>query len=96
MPTNEEITEVMTPRDLNTLLALNTYQDMSDEEIESIITYKTTYAYNNGINSANVAATGQALQDIIDGFAQHRQQYADVIQSIVGYRPLRQEDENNE
>ena len=36
----EEITTTNSPRPLATLLSLNTYQDMTDEEIELIIDYK--------------------------------------------------------
>lgn len=39
-------------RSLGTLLSLNSYQDMSDDEIESIIAYKTTMAYNKGNSDA--------------------------------------------
>lgn len=39
--------EIIEPRDINKLLALDTYQGMTDEEINSIIEYKAERLYKN-------------------------------------------------
>ena len=59
---NDEIT----PRDIDTLLALTTYQGMTDEEINLVIQYminrataslvsQANVAYDEGVSSAQVA-----------------------------------------
>lgn len=50
-------------RGLGILLALDTYQGMSDEEIESIITYKCNMAYAKGNNDA---VNSQAMINLMD------------------------------
>lgn len=54
------------PRDINTLLALTTYQGMTDEEINMVIQYtinratanlvsQASVAYDEGVSSAQIA-----------------------------------------
>lgn len=50
-------------RGLGVLLSLNTYQGMSDEEIESIITYKSNMAYAKGNSDA---VSSQAMINLLD------------------------------
>ena len=50
-------------RGLGTLLALDTYQGMSDEEIDRIITYRENMAYSRG-NSDALAS--QAMINVMD------------------------------
>ena len=45
-------TENNSPRDLNTLVNLGTYQDMTDEEIELVINYKVDLEVRRRISSA--------------------------------------------
>lgn len=50
-------------RGIGILLALDTYQGMSDEEIESIITYKCNMAYAKGNGDA---VSSQAMANLMD------------------------------
>ena len=50
-------------RGLGILLSLNTYQGMSDKEIESIITYKCNMAYAKGNSDA---LSSQAMINLLD------------------------------
>ena len=50
-------------RGLGILLGLNTYQGMSDKEIESIITYKCNMAYAKGNSDA---VSSQAMINLLD------------------------------
>lgn len=50
-------------RGLGILLSLNTYQGMSDKEIESIITYKCNMAYAKGNSDA---VSSQAMINLLD------------------------------
>lgn len=52
-----------TVRGLGVLLALDTYQGMSDEEINSIITYKENVAYSKGNRNA---LSSQAMINVMD------------------------------
>ena len=52
-----------TVRGLGVLLALGTYQGMSDEEIDSIITYKENMAYKKGNMDA---LSSQAMINVMD------------------------------
>lgn len=50
-------------RGIGVLLALDTYQGMSDDEIESIITYKTNMAYRKGNNDA---LSSQSMMNVME------------------------------
>lgn len=50
-------------RGIGVLLSLNTYQGMSDEEIDSIITYKCNMAYARGNADA---VSSQAMVNLMD------------------------------
>lgn len=54
-------------RDLDTLLKLDTYQGMSDKEINKLIEYAKTNAYTQGYNAATESvSTKQAEQAASD------------------------------
>lgn len=78
MPTeNENVV-----RGLGTLLALDTYQGMSDEEIESIITYKENMAYSRG-NSEALAS--QAMINVMDN-KKRMDALFDRVSRMVNYK----------
>ena len=81
MTTNEN--EVTTPRSVATLLALDTYQGMTDDEIQSLIDYyvATTEANTrattmNDITSQNIATVATNAQTVA-------QAQAAMLQSII-------------
>lgn len=70
-------------RGIGVLLALDTYQGMSDEEIESIITYKCNMAYAKGNSDA---VSSQAMVNLMDSKRKSDAMFAriaNVIQSNV-------------
>lgn len=71
------------PRDINVLLGLNTYQGMTDEEIELIISYKANLLYNQTEATqkrANVASATAAM--IADNHAA-AQQAVSMVESML-------------
>lgn len=70
-------------RGIGVLLALDTYQGMSDEEIESIIAYKCNMAYAKGNSDA---VNSQAMINLMDSKRKSDAMFArisNVIQSNV-------------
>lgn len=68
-------------RGIGVLLSLGTYQGMSDEEIESIITYKCNMAYAKGNSDA---VNSQAMANLMDSKRRSDAMFAriaNVIQS---------------
>ena len=53
-------------RDVNILLSLDTYQGMSDEEIDSIIEFKKQMSYNEGYNTAVEERANDAYTSILE------------------------------
>ena len=89
-----EQTEVTT-RDIATLLALETYQGMTDEEIQSIIDYKMRYAFDAGASSAAAAATTEAMNEMLERNDRLMRSMSDVVESLVSYRPLLEVEEED-
>lgn len=75
-------TETTKDRDLMTLLKLETYQGMSDSEIESIIEYKAKIMLREYATSAKMQESIEKVNAIYDGFAQHKQTMRDMLESI--------------
>ena len=68
-------------RALGTLLSLKTYQGMSDEEIEMIITYKTNEAYSKGNRDA---VNSQAMINILENKKKIENMFTRV-EGVLGY-----------
>lgn len=76
-------TEANEPRDINVLLALDTYQGMTDAEIDLIIAYKVTREVNSQEFTAKMnAINAQSAQLVADNAAAATQAH-NVLQSIV-------------
>lgn len=57
-------TEIDKPRGIGKLLALGTYQGMTDEEIELILSHKMKEEYNRGIIDGKGSASAKSLERI--------------------------------
>ena len=62
--TNEGI-EVVEPRDINVLLALDTYQGMTDEEIDLVLDYKIAQATSSAEITVKAAAEIERMEQCI-------------------------------
>lgn len=80
IPEYEEPKEI---RDINVLLALDTYQGMTDSEIELVLNYRIDQAVTSRETLANIAAiTAKQEQCIADNQAS-AQAVLDMVQSLV-------------
>ncbi len=76
-------TEANEPRDINVLLALDTYQGMTDAEIDLILNYKVNAAVNSQEMQAKVAAFNQQSSQCVADNRAAAQRALDMIESIV-------------
>ena len=82
MQTNEN-----SPRDINVLLNLNTYQDMTDEEIDLIIEYKTRDGIHKKlIETVDLTCALKTEQIIADNKASCEKTEA-MLQSLLSKKP---------
>lgn len=81
MTTENEVIEYV--RDIDTLLALDTYQGMSDAEIQSIIDYKVSVAEERATNAAHLDMTAQNGRAMVEAQAQAVQASTYMLQSLL-------------
>ncbi len=84
MTTNNEQNE---PRNINQLLALDSYQTMTDEEIEAIIEYKVNFKYEMLVTSELMK---QAREESMQKIAILRETCANsnaMLESILEQKP---------
>lgn len=87
MTTENEVTTEQTQRTVQELLALDTYQGMTDAEIQSLIDYYQQVGYDTALGTAQISIWSDAAQTIVDGSeAQHAELMA-VVESVVN-KPL--------
>lgn len=82
MTTDNEVIEYV--RDINVLLELDTYQGMSDAEIQSIIDYEASVAREDAVNQAHHDATVEDGHMLIQAHAQAVQASTNMLQSLLG------------
>lgn len=70
------------PRGLGELLSMDTYQGMTDEEIQMIIDNEKNKAYNAGNLAALESETSIYMQAAHKQYAAVSQKAADVLQSL--------------
>ena len=74
-------------RELNELLALKTYQGMSDEEIELVLNYKINQEVNHRFSQGKAAAIINGMEQLIIDNNASSAAARDVLQSIIGRTP---------
>lgn len=85
MPTNEPENEIQesTPRSISALLALGTYQGMTDEEIQIVIDYYVSLAEINTRSDTINAQTTQSIATAVSDAHTLAQTQAAMLQSII-------------
>ena len=81
MTTEGEIIEFQ--RDVNVLLLMDSYQDMTDAEIESIIEFKMGMAHDAGYHQAMEDARLVAENQLLNAQIAKVQAATDVLQSML-------------
>ena len=87
MTTENEVTTEQTPRTVQQLLSLDTYQGMTDEEIQSLIDYYQQVGYDTALGTAQISIWSDAAQTIVDGSAAQHAELMAVVESVVN-KPL--------
>ena len=75
-------------RSLSELMALKTYQGMTDEEIQSIIDFEKQIAMQNGMTEALRATDIVAMNEIVESNRSTQQHSEEVLKSVLTV-PLR-------
>lgn len=87
MTTENEVTTEQTPRPVQELLNLDTYQGMTDEEIQSLIDYYQQVGYDTALGTAQISIWSEAAQTIVDGSEAQHAELLSMVESIVN-KPL--------
>lgn len=70
-------------RSIGTLLSLDTYQGMSDTEIDRLIEWHKTRAIVEATNAAELNAHSAAMNEIVEANRANSQTLTDMVQSIL-------------
>lgn len=92
---NENVAE-QTPRTVQELLNLDTYQGMTDEEIQSLIDYYQQVGYDTALGTAQISIWSDAAQTIVDGSEAQHAELLSMVESIVNKPLTMQEVGSNE
>lgn len=87
MTTENEVATEQTPRTVQELLNLDTYQGMTDEEIQSLIDYYQQVGYDTALGTAQISIWSDAAQTIVDGSEAQHAELLSMVESIVN-KPL--------
>lgn len=71
-------------RDISTLLALGTYQGMTDEEIQSVIDYYVSLAHMDTESSSHRTAAQAMIEDNIEAMANIQSSSDAMLKKILG------------
>ena len=70
-------------RNINQLLALDTYQDMTDSEIETIINYKVNLQVKKELNSEHIKRETENANKKLDILRQSCEKSESMLKSIL-------------
>jgi hypothetical protein len=71
------------PRDINVLLSLNTYQGMTDEEIDMLLDYKIKQAVNSRETLAMITAQTVRMNEMIEVQLQSCKNQDAMLESLI-------------
>lgn len=83
-------TEATSPRTIGELLALDTYQDMTDEEIDMVINFKIKTEVMRRLSESDKALTTMSMEQQIADNAESCRMAHDALQSILNRGPVLQ------
>ena len=69
-------------RDVALLLKMDSYQDMTDEEISSIIEWEKSISYEDGYNDALKSDTKAKSDELQQAYVRTVQEQSEVLQSL--------------
>lgn len=83
--TNQEPTQgiVDFPRDINVLLSMNSYQGMTDEEIDMLLDYKIKQAVNSRETLAMITAQTVRMNEMVEVQLQSCKNQDAMLESLI-------------
>jgi hypothetical protein len=84
MTTNEQ----QAPRELSVIIGLQTYQGMTDEEINLILNYRIETEVRKRISEGNKAVNIIQMEAMIDQNKESSTTAMDVLKSILNRKPI--------
>lgn len=85
--TIEETNLIPIKREIGVLLSLNTYQGMTDEEIDSIIEFKCALARQEGASAAETKAREDAYAQLAEDTKDTNKKMQETLNQILGTIP---------
>lgn len=82
--TTEETNLIPIQRDISVLLELDTYQGMTDEEIDSLIEYHVDYALRSEESAARMAAIESSMNAQLETYRQLERDSQSVLECVRG------------
>lgn len=70
-------------RDIAELLQLDTFQGMTDEEIESVIAWRVDHAIENGVAAARIESADAAMQEILQSSAEAEKRFVESFNNAM-------------
>lgn len=86
MTTDNESLVELPAREISVLLNLDTYQGMTDEEIQSIIDWHASNAYDTALSTAQIGIYNDAANAMVEGNTSHMETLESMVQSVVNRR----------
>lgn len=76
-------TDDTSTRELSELLALDTYQGMTDAEIELVIDFKVQQRVTDSINLADIENRSNALNELVAQELENQRSLSAMVQSLM-------------
>lgn len=76
-------TDDTSTRELSELLALGTYQGMTDSEIERVIDFKVQQRVTDSINLADIENRSSALNELVAQELENQRSLSAMVQSLM-------------
>jgi len=76
-------TDDTSTRELSELLALGTYQGMTDAEIERVIDFKVQQRVTDSINLADIENRSSALNELVAQELENQRSLSAMVQSLM-------------
>lgn len=70
-------------RDIAELLQLDTFQGMTDEEIESVIAWRVEHAIENGVAAARIEYADAAMQEVLQNSTEAERRLIDSFNDAM-------------
>lgn len=88
-------TDVTSERELSVLLALGTYQGMTDSEIERVIDFRVQQRVTDSINLADIENRSSALNELVEQELENQRSLSAMVQSLMSRKVFLERVEGN-